>query len=277
MIAYLTTGKLDELIFVTDDKVRLAALKVYGVLSYPLLLSGIGRSSLEVLADRVKDRKSAIRLEAMQVLARMWNLAYPDMYSLPLHTTNKSASGQVAATETFSWIPSALVGAIYTDDRDINAVLYKVLYTILIPLSITDDKMRTHRLLLFASQLDSRSVKAFGMFPQRQKQAQDYLSAYLFLAEKYNGGIIEEEDTKPVIAKKLDDVCTSVAGLLGTVEGLAQRKADLKKFAEHNDRRAFKLLRDLIDPSKDSKAWRKTQVFPFSSCFNGVERCFATH
>jgi len=76
------SGKLNELTFIPDDKVRLAALKVYGALSYPVLLSRIGRSSLEVLADRVKDKKAAIRLEAMQVLARMWNFAYPDMYPL---------------------------------------------------------------------------------------------------------------------------------------------------------------------------------------------------
>jgi hypothetical protein len=148
----------------------------------------------------------------------------------------------------------------YTDDRDVTAALYKVLYTSLIPLSITDDKMRTHRLLLFVSQLDSRSAKAFEMFPRRQKQAQNYLSAYLTLAEKFNGGIVEPEGMKAAVSKKLDEVCTSVAALVSSVENVPQRKADLKKFAEHNDRRSFKLLRDLIDPSKDAKTLRKIQV-----------------
>jgi hypothetical protein len=34
----------------------------------------------------------------------------------------------------------------------------------------------------------------------------------------------------------------------------------LKKWAEGNDRRGFKLFRDLIDPAKDFKTLRKTQV-----------------
>jgi sister chromatid cohesion protein PDS5 len=79
----LTAGKLNELLVSPDDKVRLAAVKVFSTLSYNLLLSSIGKQSLEALADRCKDRKNTIRIEAMQVLARMWSLAYYDMYSIP--------------------------------------------------------------------------------------------------------------------------------------------------------------------------------------------------
>jgi len=76
-------GKLNELLMSPDDKVRLAAVKVFSTLSYNLLLSSIGKQSLEALADRCKDRKNTIRIEAMQVLARMWSLAYHDMYRIP--------------------------------------------------------------------------------------------------------------------------------------------------------------------------------------------------
>jgi sister-chromatid-cohesion protein PDS5 len=75
----LTIAKLDELLLTIDDKVRLAAVKVFGTLAYNLLLSRIGKSSLESLRERCKDRKPAIRIETMQVLARMWDLAYHDM------------------------------------------------------------------------------------------------------------------------------------------------------------------------------------------------------
>jgi sister chromatid cohesion protein PDS5 len=74
-------GKLNELLLSPDDKVRLAAVKVFGTLSYPLLLSRIGKESLENLGERCKDRKNTVRIEAMQALARMWSLAYADMYS----------------------------------------------------------------------------------------------------------------------------------------------------------------------------------------------------
>jgi sister-chromatid-cohesion protein PDS5 len=84
--SFFNLGKLNELLLSPDDKVRLAAVKVFGTLSYTLLLSRIGKQSLESLSERCKDRKQPIRIEAMQVVARMWNLAYHDMYcrNLPL-------------------------------------------------------------------------------------------------------------------------------------------------------------------------------------------------
>jgi hypothetical protein len=173
--------------------------------------------------------------------------------------TNDSASGQAAATDTFSWIPSALMSTMYTNDRDLTATLYKLLFTVLAPLSTTDDMLRTRRLLLFTRQLDTRSRAAFHAFPLRQKQSERYLLAYIDAAEKYNGGIVETDTTE--VGKKLNSVCDAVAGLLGMPEGSIQRKMDLKKWAEGNDRRAFKLLRELIDPEKDFKAWRKAQVW----------------
>jgi sister chromatid cohesion protein PDS5 len=76
-------AKLTEILLSPDDKVRFAAVKVFEALSYPLLLSRIGKQSIESLGERCKDRKNTIRIEAMQVLARMWDLAYHDM-SLPI-------------------------------------------------------------------------------------------------------------------------------------------------------------------------------------------------
>jgi len=146
----------------------------------------------------------------------------------------------------------------YTSDRDLSATLYKALYTILTPLSITDDMLRTRRLLLFISQLDRRSRMAFHSIPLRQKQSERYLQAYLDAAEKYNGGVVVSAATD--VEKTLDTICASISNLLGMPETAAQRKADLKKWAEGNDRRAFKLMRDLIDPEKDFRAWRKAQV-----------------
>ena len=194
----------------------------------------------------------------MQALARMWNLAYHDMYISPVDKINSSASGQVAATETFSWIPSALILTMYTNDRDLTSILYKVLYTVLIPFNITDDMLRTKRLLLFTSQLGEKSHRAFQSLPQRQMQGQQYLLAYLDAAEKYNGGEIPEN--REEVTKRFDAVCTSVATLLGMPESTGQRKADLKKWGEQNDRRGFRLFRDLVDPEKDFKTLRKTQV-----------------
>lgn len=163
----------------------------------------------------------------------------------------------MAATETFSWIPSALILTMYTNDRDLTSILYKVLYTVLIPFNITDDMLRTRRLLLFTSQLGEKSHRALQTLPLRQLQSEQYVLAYLDAAEKLNGG---EAENKDAVLKRFDAVCTSVAALLGMPESSAQRKADLKKWGEQNDRRGFKLFRDLLDPEKDFKTLRKTQV-----------------
>jgi len=99
---------------------------------------------------------------------------------------------------------------------------------------------------------------AFHSIPLRQKQSEQYLQAYVDAAEKFNGGVVETDAA--AAAKELDTVCTSISNLMGMPETAAQRKSDLKKWAEANDRRGFKLMRDLVDPEKDFKAWRKTQV-----------------
>ena len=146
----------------------------------------------------------------------------------------------------------------YTNDRDLTSILYKVLYTVLIPFNIADDMLRTKRLLLFTSQLGEKSHRAFQSLPRRQLQGQQYVLAYVDAAEKYNGGEIAEN--KEEVTKRFDAVCASVAALLGMPESAGQRKADLKKWGEQNDRRGLKMFRDLIDPEKDFKTLRKTQV-----------------
>jgi hypothetical protein len=100
----------------------------------------------------------------------------------------------------------------------------------------------------------------FLTFPQRQVQYEPYFPAYIESAEKYNGGVVEDGDSSE-LEKKLDTFCGSIAfHLWGPGEVSVQRKADLKKWAVGNDRRGFRLLRDLIDPEKDFKSWRKSQV-----------------
>jgi hypothetical protein len=132
---------------------------------------------------------------------------------------------------------------------------------VLVPLSTSNDVARTRRLLIFASQLDDRANAVFLTFPQRQVQYEPFFSAYIGNAEKYNGGVVEDGDSSE-LEKKLDAVCGSIAlNLWGPGEVSVQRKADLKKWAAGNDRRGFKLLRDLIDPEKDFKSWRKSQVY----------------
>jgi hypothetical protein len=179
---------------------------------------------------------------------------------VPETTLIGSESEQAAAIEAFSWIPSALLSVVYTNDRDLISALYKEFYTLLVPLSISNDSARTRRLLIFASQLDERANAVFLTFPTRQTQYEPYFTSYIAVAEKYNGGVVDGGDVSEV-EKKVDAFCTQIAlNLWGGGDVSVQRKADLKKWAIGNDRRGFKLLRDLVDQDKDIKTWRKSQV-----------------
>src|SRR5271154_535205 len=101
----------------------------------------------------------------------------------------------------------------YSNDRDLSATLSKVLYTVLTPLSISDDMLRTRRLLLFISQLDRRSRMAFHSIPLRQKQSENYLQIYVNAAEKFNGGVVETDAADA--AKVLDANCNTISNLMG--------------------------------------------------------------
>jgi hypothetical protein len=175
-----------------------------------------------------------------------------------------SATGQSAATEMFSWIPAALISTSYILPSEISTMLCRVLFTIIAPLSLTDDMLRTRRLLLFISQLEEdKPQKAFQALPSRQVHYQAFFTSYLEAAESFNGGVVDKDKDKDELERKLDGFCANITKYLTAPENAAQFKADLKKWAERNDRRGFRLLRDLIDPEKDSKALRKSQVCKF--------------
>jgi hypothetical protein len=158
----LRTDKLNELLLSPDNKVRLAAVKFLGKLS-STSFSHVYKKIQESLSDRCKDYDTTIYI--MQVLSRMWSLGYNDL-SVPISfETNISAFGQSVPIETWLWIPSALVETMYTDDQDSMKTLYEVLYTILVPLSVSDDILQSRQLMLFSGQLNQRSKTAFQTLP----------------------------------------------------------------------------------------------------------------
>ena len=200
-----------------DEKVRIAAVKVVGTFSFREVIFKLGSyggldkpgSVLAVLAERVRDRKHAVRVEAMRVLASLWGVA----------------SGAVAAAEeqVISIIraaPSKILDTYYANDMDLMVLLDHVLYEQLLPLSyppikaksaklangnsqkvkqsqtngdmetdsIDPDKIRTERILLLVRDLDERAKKVFFAIQTRQSQLAKVMTAYLQRCEDYNVG-----------------------------------------------------------------------------------------
>lgn len=200
-----------------DEKVRIAAVKVVGTFSFREVIFKLGSSGgldkpgsvLAVLAERVRDRKHAVRVEAMRLLASLWGVA----------------SGAVAAEEeqvilTIGAAPSRILDTYYANDMDLMVLLDHVLYEQLLPLSyppvkaksakpangtsqkvkgsqtngdveiesIDPDKIRTERILLLVRDLDERAKKVFFAIQTRQTQLAKVMTAYLQRCEDYNVG-----------------------------------------------------------------------------------------
>ena len=197
-----------------DEKVRIAAIKAVGTFSFRDIIDKLGSddsvaktgSVLSNLAERVKDRKHAVRVEATWVLARLWGVA-----------SGEIAAGNEQVNIILGTIPSRILNAAYIADMEINVLLDHVFFEALIPLSyppiktksvkqpngdsqrvkdsqtngeeskgLDPDKIRTERLLLLAKSLDERASKIFYARCAMQAQLSKYMIAYLQSCEDYN-------------------------------------------------------------------------------------------
>ena len=200
-----------------DEKVRIAAVKVVGTFSFREVIFKLGSSGgldkpgsvLAVLAERVRDRKHAVRVEAMRVLASLWGVA-----------SGAVAAAQEQVMSTIGAAPSRILDTYYANDMDLMVLLDHVLYEQLLPLSyppikvkntklangnsqkgkesqtngdvetdgIDPDRIRTERILLLVRDLDERARKVFFAIQSRQSQLAKVMRAYLQRCEDYNVG-----------------------------------------------------------------------------------------
>ena len=199
-----------------DEKVRLAAVKVLGNFTLKEVINKLGPSGsvdtlgsvLGNLAERVKDRKQAVRNEAMTVLGRIWGVAAGEIAS-----GNSQVEGLVGGAA------SKILNTFYTNDQEIVLLMDKVFYETLLPMryppikskfskqagassqrikdsqgqangdvtpNLDPDKIRTERMLVLAKGLDERAKKIFFGLSARQISRSRYLRAYVQACEEYN-------------------------------------------------------------------------------------------
>lgn len=198
-----------------DERVRVAAVKVVGSSSFRDVVFKFGSaggldnagSVLSILAERVRDRKHSVRVEAMKVLARLWGVAAGEI-----------AAGDGQVISAVGAAPSKILDTFYTNELEISVLLDHVLYEQLLPLSyppirakgakltngnsqkakdsqtngdvatenIDPDKIRAERILLLVKDLDERAKKVFFVFQQRQLNLSKVMTAYLQRCEDYN-------------------------------------------------------------------------------------------
>jgi sister-chromatid-cohesion protein PDS5 len=265
--ALLING-LNEKLNDGDERVRLAAVKVVAGFGFRDIMTRLvpnghvnkSGSVLGSFADRARDRKHNIRVEAMTGLARIWGVA-----------TGEILAGNTTVSENLGAIPSKIFDAFYANDLDLNVLLDQVMFEQLIPLSypptksrkvangdsqtqsngtgpIDADKIRTQRILLLVSSLDPKSSKAFLALQARQPMYAKVLELFLKRCEEYNGGVAEKSKDLAVLGDKLDAVAKWFSNLLPNP---AQASQDLTRFAKLHDRRSYQLLRFAMAPESD--------------------------
>lgn len=208
-------GDLASLLADADEKVRVAAIKVVGSFTFKDVIIKLGSlgdvtttgSVLGTLAERVRDRKHAVRAEAMRVLGRIWGVA-----------SGEIAAGEEKVIAAVGAAPSKILDAYYANDMEINALLDYVTFEQLLPMTYppiktknaknvngnsqrakdtqtngendledaNPDTIRAERILILAKNLDERSKNVFFANQSRQIKLAQVMTAYLKRCEDYN-------------------------------------------------------------------------------------------
>ncbi|KHN95094.1 Armadillo-type fold protein [Metarhizium album ARSEF 1941] len=256
----------------SEEKVRLAAVKAIELFNFRDVILKLGvaggvekeGSIFASLADRCRDRKPAVRVDAMVLLGKLWAVGAGEI-----------ADGQEAVTACLSGVPTRIINAFYANDPDLNVLLDRVLFECLIPLKFPlvkgkgakgasgsqgkgavtaadQDKIRAERVLLMLKSLDVPAQKAFFAMQARQPQFAKGVGIFIQQCEAYNGGVIDANE---------DKVKTSLSKTFQWIGGFfpdpLKVRGDLQKFAKLNDRRSYQLVKYAIESESDFKTVRR--------------------
>lgn len=255
----------------SDEKVRLAAVKALECFKFRDVILKMGPiggvdkngSVLSSLADRCRDKRPPVRVEAMKLLGNLWGVG-----------TGELLAGNEAVVTALAGIPSRILNVFYANDPDLYALLDRVLYECLVPLpfppapkksgkgnagasqsqsqavgaSVDQDAVRAERILLLARSLDSAAKKAFFALQARQPQFSKILETFVKSCELYNGGVMDEDEEK-----KTANLQKAINYMVQFLPDGIKAKSDLHRFARANDRRNYHLVRYVIGQEYDFK------------------------
>ncbi|KAI1467007.1 armadillo-type protein [Daldinia caldariorum] len=274
----------DESVFVTglrdkltdnDEKVRLAAVKAIETFSFRnivIKLAAAGGVTKEgtvlfTLADRCRDKKSSVRVEAMALLGKLWAVG-----------SGEIAAGQELVTSALSGIPTRIFNTFYANDLELNVLLERVVFECLIPLSFPpppkskgskstngnsqsqsavdsgydQDRIRAERILLLVKDLDSNARRAFNALQARQPQFSKVLENLVRQCDVFNGG--NPEGNADAINQNLKKTIQYLSQFL---PDQSKVEADLHNFANWHDRRCYQLIRFVVSPESDFKTMHR--------------------
>jgi sister-chromatid-cohesion protein PDS5 len=258
----------------SEEKVRLAAVKAIELFDFRDIIHKLGISGgidkegsiFANLADRSRDKRPAVRVEAMVLLGKLWAVGAGEI-----------AEGQASVTACLGGVPTRIINAFYANDPDLNVLLDRVMFECLVPLKYPQvkgkdakakpsasqakggltqaeqDMLRAERILLMLKALDTPAQKAFFAMQARQPQFATAVGIFVKQCEAYNGGVVldgNEDRVKATMQKTLQ--------WLGTYfPDPVKVRTDLQKLAKVNDRRAYQLIKYAIESESDFQKVRR--------------------
>lgn len=206
---------LTQMLVDTDEKVRLAAVQTFSLFTFKDIITRFGSSEdafaagslFHNLADRVKDRKHAVRVEAMSFLGRLWGSGVGEL-----------SAGNEQVQVLLGPLPSKILDAVYVNDPSINALVDHVMFDFLLPMTYPSvrkeksstekstfdntkpangkplealsefdaDRLRTERLLVLVRDLDDRAKAVLFALLARPVQLSQVMATLLRRCEEYN-------------------------------------------------------------------------------------------
>ena len=246
-VAALMEVKLQD----PDEKVRAAVARLIGSLDYESALHSTPTSLLKELGGRCRDKRASVRAESMAALGKLFDLAYPQIEA---HDT--------AATEHFGWIPKVVLDVLRVIGTESLVLDTVEKYILPFPSNVEDEAAWTSRLLLVlkcAQSPDDFAMKAlWSMANIEDVKRPTLFEHFVDICQKYNGGIIDEDEEK--VKAMLKDLIKKTAQALGEQPGSDRVAADLLAFAKLNDNRLYRLLRTSMDPKQELKSLLKCRA-----------------
>lgn len=260
-----------DLIVDTDERVRLASVKVIAQFDFPSILQklcaqgGVDKegSVLYNLCSRVRDPKHAVSAAAIDLAGRIWGVA-----------AGAIVEGNERIRELFGSIPTKIFDAMYANHKPLYALIQKVMYDSLLPIGfpylktkshraaeaqrVSDsqngqdaapdlDRIRVERILVLVRDLNDRSRPAFFALQQQQISRAKYLKKILELSETLGKKTKSKDEQAEQHREKLIEAVATSWPEKTIVEH------HLTTFFESNDQRGYKLADFATSPKSTYK------------------------
>lgn len=161
-----------------EESVRQMFCKIIALLRIDTIVKKLDLKFLRGLANRLRDPKQAVRIEAFQAIGNLYNEAFPFI-----------ENGEQLYNELFGWIPTEIIDLLYINNHELNELVDAVLYEKILPYE-PNEQVRTRRLLLTLKSLSPQIFKGFMSISKRQVRLAAHLATLVkCYGEKHNSKV----------------------------------------------------------------------------------------